>query len=95
MEKRTCIWKGCKIKIELDTSIEKRQSLFTVAGWCPLHSKAYRIYHELEKKYCKEHKIEHPIGSLSYQKHKKALHQLYELAEHRAKQEQKESMIKI
>jgi hypothetical protein len=85
LTKRICIWQGCKTRIDLDVSIESRQSLFVVAGWCELHKKAYSIYREMEEKYCKEHYIENPIGSLSYKKHKKALHQLFELAEYRAK----------
>ena len=83
---RKCIWKGCRTKIELDTSIESRQTLFTVAGWCKVHQLAYSIYLEMEKKYCKDKKLEWPLGSISYQKHENALHQLHDLAEHRAKE---------
>lgn len=89
MEKRTCHWKGCKTKIELDTSIESRQTLFTVCGFCKLHHEALKIATELDQKFCKDHKISWPIGSLSYQKYKKQFTQLRELAEHRAKEKLK------
>ena len=53
MEKRTCVWSGCKEEIELDVSIEdsrlgQRLGLI-VSGWCPLHKKAFNIYHEMER----------------------------------------------
>ena len=86
MEKRICHWNGCKTKIEVDTSIEERFSIFNVVGWCKVHQEAFRIYYDLEKKYAKKHHIKLPIGPLSYKKHKKDLHQLRKLAEHRAEQ---------
>jgi len=89
METQTCFWDNCKTKIKVDTSIEDRQSFFSVVGWCSVHQEAYNIYHNLEKAYAKKHKIDWPIGSLSYKKHKKALDQLYELAGHRAEKQSK------
>lgn len=80
MTERTCHWSGCKTIIQVDTSIESKQTLFTVAGWCDVHSKAFNIYTELEKQFCKDFKIDWPIGSLSYKKHKKALNVLHKQA---------------
>ena len=52
MEKRICIWSGCKEEIELDVSMESSnigQRLgMIVSGWCPLHELAYTIYHNME-----------------------------------------------
>ena len=50
MKESICIWKGCKKKVKLDDSIEKRISWVTVSGWCKLHKKAYHIYHDMELK---------------------------------------------
>ena len=87
MASKTCHWRGCSTKIEVDTSIESKQSLFTVVGWCDVHQKAFSIYTELEKKFAKDHHVDWPIGSLSYKKHKNALGQLHVLAGHRAEEE--------
>lgn len=86
MKTKTCHWDKCKTKIQVDTSIEERQSFFTVVGWCPVHQEAFKIFHDLEKKFAKENNIDWPIGSLSYKKHKKALHELYKLSGQRAEQ---------
>ena len=51
MTKSTCIWRGCKETIELDTSFEDStagQRLgISVAGWCNFHSKVYAKQTEL------------------------------------------------
>lgn len=51
-ETRTCIWSGCKEEIKLNTSMESSgvgQRLgLVVSGWCPLHTLAYKIYHNME-----------------------------------------------
>lgn len=51
MSKSTCIWRGCKETIELDTSFEDSnagQRLgISVAGWCDFHSKVYAKQTEL------------------------------------------------
>ena len=80
---KTCYWKGCKTKIEVDTHLE-HNSLFVVVGWCQLHQKAYRIYHDLERKYMQKNRISY-MTEKEYNKHKKALQGLHELSEHRAR----------
>ena len=58
MTKSTCIWKGCKETIELDTSFEDsatgKNLGITVAGWCDFHSKVYakqtELFDKLDKK---------------------------------------------
>ena len=58
MTKSTCIWRGCKETIELDTSFEESnpgQRLgISVAGWCDFHSKVYakqtELFDKLDKK---------------------------------------------
>lgn len=77
---QTCNWDGCTTKIQVDTSIEDRQSFFTVVGWCEVHHEAFRIYTDMEKKFCKKRKIDWPIGSLSYKKHKKDLNKIHKMA---------------
>lgn len=80
MTEQTCHWTGCKTIIQVDTSLEERQTLFTVAGWCDVHHKAFGIFTELEKKFCKDNKIDWPPGSLSYKKYKKQFHKLHKEA---------------
>lgn len=89
MTERTCAWKYCRTKIEVDTSIEDRCSMFVVSGWCKVHQKAYQIYHDLEKKFCKKARINWPPGSKAYRENKEAFDQLHDLAGHRAKEEAK------
>ena len=94
MKTRQCNWKGCKTKIELDTSMESKSSFFTVVGWCDVHQEAFRIYTKLEKKFCEEKDLDWPIGSLTYKQNKKALHQLHILSGHRAEQAHRHGTVK-
>jgi len=41
MEEKTCNWKNCKTKIQLDTSFESKHSMITVVGWCKKHHDQY------------------------------------------------------
>ena len=86
MKQMTCHWKYCRTKIKVDNSIEKRQSFFTVVGFCPLHHEALKIATKLDQKFCKRNNIDWPIGSLSYKKHQKAFTELRDLAVFRAKE---------
>lgn len=58
MTESTCIWKGCKETIELDTSFEESgpgQNLgVEVVGWCNFHSKVYAKQTELFDKLAKD-----------------------------------------
>lgn len=79
MELRNCIWKGCNEKINVNISIESSkvgQRLgLTVCGWCPLHKKAYHIYHDMEVK---------RFGSITakiYRENKKEINQMRKQAE--------------
>ena len=83
---KKCFWKGCKTKIQVDTSIESDMSFVTVEGWCDVHKLAYSIFHELEREFCKRKRISFPPNSVTYPIHKIALHELNELAEYRAKE---------
>jgi hypothetical protein len=73
----------------VDDSIEKRQTLFVVAGFCKTHIKAFSIYTKLEKEFCEENKIDWPVGSLSYKKHQSSFNKLHHLAGQLAKKSAK------
>jgi len=89
MEEQICDWKYCRTKILVDTSLGGGNSVFTVVGWCDVHKLAYSIYTEMEKRFAKRNHLSWPIGSLSYQKNKKAFDELHVLAGHRAKEQMK------
>ena len=58
MTKSTCIWKGCKETIKIDSSFEDSptgQRLgISVVGWCDFHSKVYAKQTELFDKLSKD-----------------------------------------
>ena len=81
---KKCLWKGCKTKIKIDTSIEEGLPFVSVEGWCDVHDLAYSIYSKLTQEFCKRKRISFPPNSVTYPIHKKAISQLYELAEYRA-----------
>ena len=83
---KKCLWKGCKTKIKIDTSIEEDLPFVSIEGWCDVHDLAYSIYSKLEQEFCKRKRISFPPNSVTYPIHKKALLQLNELAEYRAKE---------
>ena len=83
---KKCFWSGCKTKIQVDTSIESSFSLVIVEGYCNVHISAWKIYRKLEQEFCKRKRISCPPNSVTYPIHKKAISQLYELAEYRAKE---------
>lgn len=79
MTERTCHWKGCTTKIQVNTSMEKN-SLFIVAGWCTIHENAFRIATDMEQQFCKDNKIDWPFGSLSSRKYKKDINKIHNAA---------------
>lgn len=85
LEKRICIWSGCKEEIKLDTSIESSrvgQRLgLVISGWCQLHTKAYNIYHNMELKRFGY------VTSKIYHEHKKEMNLMRKQAEKLAKQQ--------
>ena len=91
--KQKCHWEKCKTKIEVKQMSDN--PMFQTVGWCEVHQLAFRIYHDLEKKYCKDHKLSWPVGSLTYKNHKKAFNGLHDLAGHRAEQEIKYATSKM
>lgn len=85
LESRPCMWKGCNEETKVDVSLEStkfgKSWGLTVSGWCKLHTKAYNIYHKMERERFGD------VTAKIYRENKRELDMMRKHAEKLAKQQ--------